>query len=232
VEQAARAILAGLKAKDLRDCEEMVKSGITPNRFRPDWRVESWTAARALADVGLLRDEPCICKPPPITEGPEEDCPRHGRPYSYWVEGVSVLGARVGDLTRERDEARDRLRLAGCFRTERPDGWEEGTEVEPSEHEFRISELVDRVSDLEADNARQAALLRAIEDCRDDPGRAILQADRLAGEAIIRAEKAERERDDLLAMKARMEALADRLESGGLWRSLAGRIRHAIRDES
>lgn len=178
VEQAARAILAGLKAKDRRDCEEMVRSGITPNRVRPDWRVESWTAARALADADLLRDDAAD---------------------EWRAELVAIVRAvreQNDRLTRERDEARDRLRLAGCFRTEHPDGWEEATEVEPSEHEYRISELVERVSDLEADNARQAALLQAIKDCRDDPGRAILQADRLAGEAIIRAERAERERDE------------------------------------
>lgn len=34
-------------------------------------------------------DEPCICKPPPMTDGPEETCPVHGRPYSYWVDAAS-----------------------------------------------------------------------------------------------------------------------------------------------
>lgn len=53
------------------------------------------------------------------------------------------------------------------------------------------------------------ALLRAIEDSRLDPARAIIKADALAGEAIIRAHNAERTRDEALAKIAAGLALAD-----------------------
>src|SRR5690625_3929294 len=40
--------------------------------------------------------EPCHCdKNPGTTDGPEEDCPQHGRPYAYWVDAVSTLAARL-----------------------------------------------------------------------------------------------------------------------------------------
>ena len=34
-------------------------------------------------------DEPCICASGPTVEGPDEACPVHGRPYSYWVDAAS-----------------------------------------------------------------------------------------------------------------------------------------------
>lgn len=34
-------------------------------------------------------DEPCICASGPSVEGPDEACPVHGRPYSYWVDAAS-----------------------------------------------------------------------------------------------------------------------------------------------
>lgn len=34
--------------------------------------------------------EPCICMMGPSFEGPDETCPEHGRPYSYWVEGYEA----------------------------------------------------------------------------------------------------------------------------------------------
>lgn len=30
--------------------------------------------------------EACICNTGPGTDGPDECCPQHGRPYTYWVE--------------------------------------------------------------------------------------------------------------------------------------------------
>ena len=48
-----------------------------------------------------------------------------------------------------------------------------------------------RIRELEDEVERQAVLLRAINDCHRDPARAILQADKIAGAAILRAEKAE-----------------------------------------
>ena len=45
------------------------------------------------------RDGECICDTGPETGGPEEDCPWHGREYSYWVE-------RSIDLDGQRDQLR------------------------------------------------------------------------------------------------------------------------------
>jgi hypothetical protein len=41
------------------------------------------------------RDGPCICDYGPNTDGPQEDCPFHGRPYAYWVERGDALTARL-----------------------------------------------------------------------------------------------------------------------------------------
>ena len=165
-------------------------------------------AAQALASAGLLRDEPCTCKPPPITEGPEEDCPRHGRPYSYWVEGVSELGARVGDLTRERDRWREKAQESG----------KAYADANTKHHqEWDRADRLERLADTLAEKAVD------LED---------------------RARAAEAERDDLLAMKARVGALADEWEKTYEWsqgltvpsrRSLPRTvvdIRAAIRGES
>lgn len=47
-------------------------------------------------------------------------------------------------------QLRAQLALAGCFRTDRPDGWDEGTEVHPSPHEERIAELTESLSGARA----------------------------------------------------------------------------------
>lgn len=45
------------------------------------------------------RDGGCICDGnPATTNGPEEDCPWHGREYRYWVEGVACKAAEVVKL--------------------------------------------------------------------------------------------------------------------------------------
>lgn len=38
----------------------------------------------------------CVCEPYwPGSDGPSEDCPQHGREYSYWVEGCTTLNERI-----------------------------------------------------------------------------------------------------------------------------------------
>lgn len=54
--------------------------------------------------------EHCICNTGPGTDGPDETCPQHGRPYSYWVEGYETLTYRLGEVTAERD----RLKRGGA----------------------------------------------------------------------------------------------------------------------
>lgn len=40
--------------------------------------------------------EKCHCDyNPETTQGPEEDCPLHGRPYSYWVSKADEAGMAV-----------------------------------------------------------------------------------------------------------------------------------------
>lgn len=42
------------------------------------------------------RDGECLCDHnPSTTDGPQEDCPYHGRAYGYWVEGVAQLQAVI-----------------------------------------------------------------------------------------------------------------------------------------
>lgn len=109
----------------------------------------------------------------------------------------AVSGAREG-LVERLAEALHRSRCA-------VDGCDQG----PDETDVRAArdwlaplvaaQVEAAVSATRAEVERQAVLLRAINDCRDDPARAILQADQLAGAAIIRAEAAESERDALRA---------------------------------
>lgn len=45
------------------------------------------------------RDGECICDGnPATTDGPQEDCPWHGRPYRYWVDGLEHANAEVERL--------------------------------------------------------------------------------------------------------------------------------------
>lgn len=42
------------------------------------------------------RDGACICDyNPETTDGPQEDCPFHGRPYAYWIERGDELQQRI-----------------------------------------------------------------------------------------------------------------------------------------
>jgi hypothetical protein len=49
--------------------------------------------------------EPCICHWTPDMDGPAEDCPQHGRPYSDWVGAVDTLELRVADMTARAEAA-------------------------------------------------------------------------------------------------------------------------------
>lgn len=71
-----------------------------------DERIVYMAVARAVfaAVEPLIRAEygECSCDPnPSTTNGPEEDCPQHGRPYSYWTNAVGELVARE-PLIREQ----------------------------------------------------------------------------------------------------------------------------------
>lgn len=46
--------------------------------------------------------EPCACPTGPNADGPVEDCPRHGRPYTFWV-------ARADDLDHQLDALREQV---------------------------------------------------------------------------------------------------------------------------
>jgi hypothetical protein len=77
------------------------------------------------------RDGACICDyNPSTTDGPQEDCPFHGRPYAYWIERGDALADRLAavsaladDLTREIGELRTDVppvgpsRVAHVYRT-------------------------------------------------------------------------------------------------------------------
>lgn len=54
---------------------------------------------------------PCHCNTnPDTTEGPEEDCPQHGRPYSYWVSTVETLTNQLEEKAGALKLIRDTLR--------------------------------------------------------------------------------------------------------------------------
>jgi hypothetical protein len=45
------------------------------------------------------RDGACICDyNPSTTDGPQEDCPFHGRPYAYWIERGDALAERLAAI--------------------------------------------------------------------------------------------------------------------------------------
>lgn len=69
------------------------------------------------------RDGPCICDyNPDTTDGPEEDCPFHGRPYGYWVERGDDLTARLAVLERQLAAARSALAACADVRAARAAG--------------------------------------------------------------------------------------------------------------
>lgn len=83
------------------------------------------------------RDGACICNYGPDTEGPDECCPFHGRPYAYWVERGDVLQRRAEvaeaaiDRVRRRHPRGDEepgplapgLWCPGCGEPRGDDGW-------------------------------------------------------------------------------------------------------------
>ncbi|OBG32395.1 hypothetical protein [Mycolicibacter heraklionensis] len=44
------------------------------------------------------RDGDCICNTGPETDGPEEECPWHGREYQHWIRALAVQEAEVERL--------------------------------------------------------------------------------------------------------------------------------------
>jgi hypothetical protein len=51
------------------------------------------------------RDGACICDyNPSSTDGPQEDCPFHGRPYVYWIERGDALAERLRAVETLLDE--------------------------------------------------------------------------------------------------------------------------------
>lgn len=56
--------------------------------------------AASLAGAGLLAGD-CICNTGPDTEGPDEFCPRHGRPTEEWIERAATEARRASVLFDE-----------------------------------------------------------------------------------------------------------------------------------
>lgn len=44
----------------------------------------------------------CHCTSGPDYDGPQEDCPQHGRPYSYWVMRADAMGMKVAQLEAQQ----------------------------------------------------------------------------------------------------------------------------------
>jgi hypothetical protein len=91
-------------------------------RERDDARAEvEWLRAeRDYWRGGMDRHGACRCDTnPSTTSGPEEDCPHHGRDYSYWVEGAEHLAdenARLrAKVARAKDLARECQGLVGRY---------------------------------------------------------------------------------------------------------------------
>ena len=56
--------------------------------------LDALAAAEKRATDAESRVEACICDTSPSTDGPEETCPRHGRPHGYWVARGDALAER------------------------------------------------------------------------------------------------------------------------------------------
>jgi hypothetical protein len=61
---------------------------------------------RRLDDERRNRDGDCVCDRGPESDGPEENCPWHGRPYLYWVDGCASKASEAEKLREQRDIAR------------------------------------------------------------------------------------------------------------------------------
>lgn len=56
--------------------------------------------AAHLDDRGMITD-PCVCAAyVDYPDGPAEECPRHGRPYEYWVEGCTALSQKLAQADK------------------------------------------------------------------------------------------------------------------------------------
>lgn len=62
----------------------------------------------------ILEDAKPPCVGCTYGDGPQEDCPRHGREYAYWVEGCEMLAARI-EKVRAVEETLGDLLAHGAF---------------------------------------------------------------------------------------------------------------------
>lgn len=68
----------------------------------------------AVAELAAMREQVghYVCdRNPETTDGPSEDCPQHGRPYGYWVEGAEIQGARLAVLEQAVARVRELVAL-------------------------------------------------------------------------------------------------------------------------
>lgn len=78
------------------------------------------------------RDGECICDGnPETTNGPEEDCPWHGREYRYWVDGCDRLGRQKAILAEQLQNIARAISL--------PVG---------RDHDKAVAELADKLSEV------------------------------------------------------------------------------------
>lgn len=59
--------------------------------------------SRELATANERLGSCCCDRNPATTQGPEEDCPHHGRRYSDWVERGDVLAQRLATASAKLD---------------------------------------------------------------------------------------------------------------------------------
>ena len=96
------------EARALADEESASRVALANQLATAEAEKEALRADRDALRVGRPYDErdgACICDyNPETTDGPQEDCPHHGRPYAYWIE--------YGDKQQTRAEAAEAA-LAG-----------------------------------------------------------------------------------------------------------------------
>lgn len=75
---------------------------IEPDRLKMvEWKMH---AARVLLGE-------CVCNTGPSIDGPEEDCPQHGRPYKWWVRQTMDYAAAAQINARMIDQLQEELDL-------------------------------------------------------------------------------------------------------------------------
>ncbi len=83
---------------ELRDALVAAKARIAELETTGPW-MEHVERQRAMKRE---RDGECICNTGPDTEGPDEECPWHGREYRYWVDALVAAHADNERLRGER----------------------------------------------------------------------------------------------------------------------------------